>query len=396
MAKYAFMNFPNSGQVNPTLAVVAELVARGEEVLYFLPEPFRETIESIGAQFRPYDASFFRQDAPRIASVEEDNRRLARLPFRMLQTSRQMVPPLLSDVADERPDCLVYGSLFIWARMVAYALGIPGVALRPTYAPIAQLRRRPSETAMEGLSDELAYWRGTHHLPFSTLESLARGEEGLVIVFLPRAFQPSGDSFDNRYVFVGPSFRSDRDHGQSFPLERLIGKRCLYISLGTMYNNQAEFYNICIRAFGHIRRQVILSLGNQLDRASLRAIPENFLAEPRVPQLEILARAEIFISHGGMNSTMESLYFGVPLIVIPHTHEQHVTAERVAELGLGIALSESEVTEDALLRAVSRIDSEPDFKLRVQEMQQQVRQAGGYLRATDALQDYVLRLQAST
>jgi UDP:flavonoid glycosyltransferase YjiC (YdhE family) len=90
-----------------------------------------------------------------------------------------------------------------------------------------------------------------------------------------------------------------------------------------------------------------------------------------------------------MNSTMGSLSFGVPLIVIPHINEQKLTAQRVQELGLGLALDEACVTAQVLQEAVLRITREPVFWQRAEAMRDPIRVAGGYRRAADALQTYV-------
>jgi hypothetical protein len=80
MVKYAFMNFPTFGQINPTLAVVEELVERGQEVVYFLPESFRSLIEHTGASFHPIEPSVYAhlraQPAP--ATGADDNRQQVR------------------------------------------------------------------------------------------------------------------------------------------------------------------------------------------------------------------------------------------------------------------------------------------------------------------------------
>ena len=399
MAKYAFLNFPTFGQVNPTLAIVQELAARGEDVVYFNFEKFRAPIEAAGAKLHRYDSALFRRQKPSENRAVDDNRRLAMLPVYMLLTSRQMVPMLLQSVQAERPDCLVYSDMFLWARIIAHALDIPGVGLRPTYAPDerygkfirdgAGMASTADLQSLPRLNDELAHLRSEYALPFSDIASLVRGSEDLTIVFLPRAFQPRADSLDDRYLFVGPSFHPERDKGLSFPYEKLGDPTCLYISLGTLFNDQPEFYNTCFTAFANSDRQVILSLGNQVDPRQFQAIPENFIVAPYVPQLEILPRTNVFITHGGMNSTMESLYFGVPLIVIPHISEQKLTAQRIQELGLGIDLDESSVAVNILQEAVSRVTLEPVFRKRAQAMQQDIRTAGGYRKAVDALQTYV-------
>jgi MGT family glycosyltransferase len=414
MVKYAFLNFPTVGQINPTLAIVQELVERGHEVVYFLPESFRSQIEPTGASFHPVPPQVYlhlrAQPAP--ATEADDNRRLAALPLRMVKASRQAIPPLLAEVEKERPDCLVYSGLFVWARIITYALDIPGVALWPTYAPSEAFREviraglvassavpipTPVRSAvipeedMAALRDELAYLGERYHLPFGSITSLVRGEEGLVIVFLPRVFQPDADTFDDRYLFVGPSFRPDRDRSiADHSTESLLAnvgddRPCLYVSRGTIFTHQADFYNACISAFGDTRWQVILALGNRLNPADLHRLPANFLAAPAFPQLEILPHTDVFLSHGGMNSVMESLYFGVPLVVVPHIQEQHLTAARLSELGLGISIEQPAVSADTLAAAVARVFQEPAFSRRAREMRGQVQAAGGYRAAADAI-----------
>jgi hypothetical protein len=149
---------------------------------------------------------------------KDDNERLALLPIGMVQAGRQVIPSLLEGVQAENPDCMVYSDMFLWARIIAHAMGTPGVALRPTFASTARFRRLMLEgTAIasssgrlpERLTDELVYLCSTYGLPFADLPSLVRGWEKLKIVFLPRAFQPDGDSLDERWLFVGPCFHTE-------------------------------------------------------------------------------------------------------------------------------------------------------------------------------------------
>ena len=253
MAKYVFFSFPAYGHVNPTLAIVQELIARGEEVVYYLTGQFRQPIEATGATFRTYQFGPYIQEHPPVVDPADGDRRIAMLLVYMLQKSPQVIPQLLESVRAE----------------------------------------------------------------------------------------------------------------------------------------QADFYNMCFSAFGNTEWQVVLSLGKQVDRAALHEVPANFLAAAHVPQLEVLARTDIFVSHGGMNSVMESLYYGVPLVVIPQIMEQEATAKRVQELGLGIALDRTTVTADVLREAVAQVAYDPAFLLRVQTMQQEIREAGGYIRATDAIMQFV-------
>lgn len=127
--------------------------------------------------------------------------------------------------------------------------------------------------------------------------------------------------------------------------------------------------------------QVVLASGT----SDLGVPPENFLVRPRVPQLAVLQHSRVFVTHGGMNSVMEALSYGVPLVVLPQMLEQRITAKRVQELGLGIALESTAVTVDQLQEAVRRVASEPQFRTRVQHMRQIIRESGGARRAADAI-----------
>jgi len=86
-----------------------------------------------------------------------------------------------------------------------------------------------------------------------------------------------------------------------------------------------------------------------------------------------------------MNSVMEGLSYGVPLVVIPQMLEQRITARRVEELGLGIALESNALTVDLLQEAVRRVASNPELHTRVQRMRTTLRQLGGARRAADAI-----------
>lgn len=135
--------------------------------------------------------------------------------------------------------------------------------------------------------------------------------------------------------------------------------------------------------------QVVLSVGTRTDLTTIVRIPDNFLVRPHVPQLEVLEHTGVFVTHGGMNSVMEAIYYGVPMVVVPQQPEQAMTAARVAELGLGVALEPGQVTASALRDAVTTVSGDAGgYRSRIAYMQQAARDAGGYLRAADAIQQF--------
>ncbi len=285
----------------------------------------------------------------------------------------------------------------LWTRIVVQTLQVLAIALRPTYAMnehfnMFSLRAHMPKARLSQIGEVLAKANASiaevcasYHIPPMDLFSVVMYAEPLNIVFFPKAFQPAGDTFDERYLFVGPSLLP-RHQATDFPLHQLnAGRPLLYISLGTIFTNEPAFFKQCFEAWASSDYQVVLSRGKQFDPAALGPIPENFLVSPYVPQLEILSRACVFVTHAGMNSVMESLYYGVPMVAVPQMQEEAVTAQRIAEMGLGIALEKEAVNVAMLREAVERIASDATYRERVGWMQQLTRDAGGYQRATDAI-----------
>jgi len=400
MATYVFLPGPAYGHVNPTLAVAQELVRRGEQVVYYLTEDFQATVEATGAMFQPYQSM--------MNQFTMGNRQPpSRLPWNptfiigamlltIVKESQHVLPQVLERLRAEQTDIILYDPMCLWARVVAQALHVPAILLRPTFAANEHFHVMPPHTdstpsmppgMFEGMQAELADLCAFYHLPLLDMRDFFTHSEALNVVFLPRAFQPAGETFDERFVFVGPSIGRRLD-APAFPLERLEGQPTLFISLGTAANNRPDFYTLCFHAFGNQPWQVVLAHGKRVDATALHAVPQNFLLAPFVPQLEVLQHTSVFVTHGGMNSVMESLYFGMPVVVVPQMREQEVTAQRCAGLGLGMALDNADLTAEKLRAAVEQVHHTPILGEHVLAMQQTMRAAGGYQRAVDAISNF--------
>jgi MGT family glycosyltransferase len=402
MTTYAILTMPAHGHINPTLALAQELVARGEQVVYYQTREFRPAVEATGAIFRLYENEAWKRHQPLLTSTLTGKPDLAKrvgvLAALAIESVKEM-PLLMEQMVADHIECVLYDRTFVLGTFTSQTLHLPAVQLSPSFAineqAFKQVSRQMTESerpAMQWwttINEKLAYECETYKLPRFTFQDLMVRVEDLNIVFVPRAFQPAGEAFDERYVFVGPSLTTRGYDSGNFPPEWLEKRPLLYISLGTSFNNWLDFYRMCFDAFAQSEWQVVLSFGTHIDPAALKEPPANFLIAPYVPQLEVLTRADLFISHGGMNSIMESLSFGVPLVVVPQMMEQEINAHRVQELGLGLALEKEALTAEKLRAAVSQVASDADFRARLQEMQQEVRQSGGSQRAADEIIRYV-------
>jgi MGT family glycosyltransferase len=410
VSKILVLNVPAYGHVNPTLPVVGELVTRGEHIVYYLTEEFEPQVRHSGATFRRVNGIQHRfRIPPGIAPGLQANdsnlqQRMATFFVPMMTDSLRLVPRLIDRVKAEEADYIVYGRICLWGRALAELLGLPAIAFSPTYAmnEHSPLRRQMSSRWSSILNGELSGAAAQAMSEFqetskdlheryglSPIEptNLFATEEELNIVTLPRQFQPDADAFDERYVFVGPCI-APRSDESTFPLDKLTGRPLLYISLGTVFNTNPRFYAACFDAFANSDWQVVLSIGTSIDPSSLGQTPNNFVISPHLPQLEILQNADMFITHGGMNSTMEAIYYGVPMVVVPQQPEQAMTAARIAELGLGISLEPEQVSASTMRDAVNAVSDDASYRSRVAHMQKAARDAGGYLRAADAVQQF--------
>lgn len=388
MARIALFNLPFHGHVNPTLALTRELVERGHDVAYFIPESFRDTVVRTGARFEAYDTLV--EHPPPGPPIM--------LPLRLADEALHVYPQLEPRVRAFAPEVIVYDHFCLSALFLARKLGVPAVKLCTTYAAHEGLhlfkdkldKMAPAESpGTQGFARAMAELVRKYGVePLEAADTLGAPEPHN-IVFMPRVFQPGGETFDGRFHFVGASIAERADLAK-FDWSPFEGRPLLYVALGTEFNNWPEFYKMCFEAFREFPGGVLMSIGNQVDRASLGPMPGNFQVHAHVPQLEALERARVFCTHGGMNSMQEALYYGVPVIVIPQMFEQRMTAERVVQLGLGVALEREHVTAGALRGALLELENDLPLRERVREMSAQSRHAGGHREAASIIERVAL------
>ena len=153
--------------------------------------------------------------------------------------------------------------------------------------------------------------------------------------------------------------------------------------MGTVNNDMMPFYKTCISAFGDTDYQVIMSVGNLVSLENFRDLPENISVFSYVDQIAVLKQADAFVSHSGMNSVSESLYFEVPLVMFPQTTEQKGVAERVLELGAGIKLDKS--NEAFVLNAVNQIFNDSTYKKKAEKIAKDFKACSGAKGAADKI-----------
>lgn len=369
MPHVVFLNVPAHGHVNPTLGVVAELVRRGATVTYHCGEPYRSVVETAGAAFRAYQAEWIDVDMPHDGDVLG----LARV---VREAEAKIAPALLPLLKAERPDVIVHDSLATWGKTLAATLGIPAVSSLTTFVFDRRVALARPLLFARFVARHARDPVHLHEIP-SVLDAITSRED-TNLVYTSRAFQPFGDSFDERFVFVGPVMRDEP------PLDTDLAalEHPIYVSLGTLFNDDRALFRAAAAALADLGHPVVISTGGRLDPADLGAMAANVSVRRWVPQLALLRRAVLAVTHGGMNTVNEALLFGVPLVVVPQAADQPWVARRVSQLGAGVTVNTPTAASlrDAAQRALAA--SVRDAAARIGET---LRSAGGAARAANAI-----------
>ena len=340
MRKMVFFCIPAHGHTNPTLGVVRELISRGHQVFYYSYNMMRDKIESTGAVFVSCDEYDQEQrlDAKDGARIGKD---LAFSTQILVDTTLALDDAVCEHMKELNPDCIVADSMAVWGKAVALKLGIPFVSSTTTFAfnqhSAKIMKQSPGQIfgmifSMSKINKNIKRLQDKGYPVKSILDIIQNDNNIDTIVYTSPEFQPCSKTFSDKYVFVGPSIR---------PVENVIEKKSdklIYISMGTVINDSVKFYKKCIEAFANTKYQVIMSVGNLINVEDLGAIPDNITISRFVDQIAVLSQADVFLTHCGMNSVNESLYYKVPLVMFPQTSEQDGVATRVEQLGAGVRL----------------------------------------------------------
>ncbi len=360
MAQIWYYNIPFHGHVNPSLPLIRELVTRGNVVTYFSTESFKARIQETGAQFRSYESVYAFEKS-------RSDTHIIRLGTLVAEATHALLPEVLQSAGSERPEILLFDMSAPWGGIASRRFGIPSIAIfphLPFYWRTVLDDHRVLRKVIRNIRPGLGYWRQLQHMTAKIVRdyklrdpkdiNVLSSSAGKNIVFSSRFFQPYEKHFGSDYLYIGSQVDV---HRQEDPLKVLKheGQKLVYIAVGTVYQASTEFFRKCLDAFGNEDYSVVMSIGKAVDPESLGNLPDNFQVAQFVPQLSILQMADVFITHGGMNSINESVYFRVPMIVVPNTIEQAVNAARVEELGAGIYLEHHQITTGKLRESVRKI-----------------------------------------
>ena len=386
MKKVACFCIPAYGHTNPMLPVVMELVKRGNTVRFYSFNEFGEKIKATGAEFVSCDAYL-----PELSEREEAGLKNVSITEMTVQDIR--IALRMDDFLDEefnafKPDVVFTDSVCFWGKLNAWKRRVPTVVSTCTFA-FNQLSSRYIKHTLKESADmifglprilkELDKLKSHGYRVKGVLSLVLSDNQTDSIVYTSAQFQPYAESFSARYAFVGPSLFSNAvpDKKKERPL--------VYVSMGTVVNDRPDFYAKCIEALRDRNVDVVISCGRAIDLGSLGELPDNIQAYPYVDQLDVLSRADVFITHCGMNSVSESLYMATPMVLYPQTGEQKAVARRVMEFGAGKMLNDDSV--DGVRASVYEILSNSAYRKAAEARSADFRSCVGASGAADFIEN---------
>lgn len=391
MSKALFFNISAYGHVNPTLGLVKELVNEGEEVTYFCSEEFKEQIENCGAKFRSLGED---AECLKIRYTSTNLEELTNYIKNVLESSGKILKAILEKINGEKFDYIVYGSMFPFGSILSQILKIPSVSSFAVFATPQELIAANSLSISEDLiakhplmkeyNEKANKLKEMFNVEVPNVLDLFFNKGDLNIAYTSEYFVSNNAYYDKSFKFIGPPVYNRKENTDDFPFEKLKGRKVIYISLGTVFNDSDDnIYDIFFEAFKDSDVVVIMTAyGIDISKFN---IPKNFIVKNYVPQTEILKYTDVAITHGGMNSTSDLICNDIPFVAIPFGADQPYIAKRVSELGAAISLDKDKLTPDTLRSCVKIVETDRKYKKNMRKIKDSFKKSGGYKMAVQEI-----------
>ncbi|HEX4169451.1 MAG TPA: glycosyltransferase [Bryobacteraceae bacterium] len=413
--KIGFVSMPLSGHLNPMTALARRLQSRGNEVVFFGVPDVEPFARAAGLDFVAYGETEYP-----VGSVDKVYSSVAQLHgFEVVRHSCMDLNPDLTRVAFDYLaeklattgiEALVIDTIYFFIELVPISMSIPYVHIWTVLhldfsgATPASLFSCPFDTSPEGLNRNALYLRKLEAIlgPMAEIARSYADKVGLkidwndpvatvsklaVITQTPKEFDFPGIPWPAQFHYAGPFHDDEGREPVPFPWDKLTDKPLIYASLGTLVNGLYEVYKHILEAVEALEDvQLVLSIGKNINPENLGPIPSNAIVVRSAPQIELLKRAALCITHAGLNTALESLAHGVPMVAIPIGYDQPGVAARIAHHGTGELIEVDELTTDRLRVLIEKVLREPSYRERAEYFQKVISKTRGLDMAADIIE----------
>jgi zeaxanthin glucosyltransferase len=410
--RIGILSFSSPGHFYPLTALGRRLQSRGHDVVYFQVADLERPIRAAGLEFRQIGQEDFPPGSIRARDEELGQLKgLAALQCGLRGIKRKAMM-LFRDapdaIRDEGVDSLIVDQIEMAGGTIAEHLGLPFVSaaaalpinLDVSAPPVifpwshrvgvgASLRNRMgnavSDWMFSGILQTINRQRRAWGLrPAQDVDSLF--SRLAQVAQLPAALELPGRRLPPHVYHTGPWTDAAARAPVDFPWSRLdLGRPLAYASMGTLQNGILQTFRMIADACAGLDLQLVISLGGGQDPALLGDLPGDPVVVGYAPQLELIRRSALTISHGGLNTALESLAWGVPMVVLPVAYDQPGVGARVEWTGVGRSIPVGRLTVDRLRDAVRTVLGNPAYRERASQLQTSIDAADGLNRAADLI-----------
>ena len=221
--------------------------------------------------------------------------------------------------------------------------------------------------------------------PLPDLEFIHQSDVANLYVFPEEVDYTERRPLDSTWTRMDSSVR-ETDEDYELPeavRDRPDGSALVYLSLGSLGSADVDLMRRLIDVLGATRHRFIVSMGPQ---AAELTLADNMVGAEFLPQTKVIPQVDLVITHGGNNTTTESLHFGKPMILLPLFWDQYDNAQRVDELGLGIRLATYSFTDEEMTGALEKLLGDNELRARLERMGESIRGRAGIRRGADVIE----------
>lgn len=411
MARLGAFCFPGSGHINPMTALCRALELRGHSVVLFGIADTETRVRAAGIEFHQIGA----KDYPPGTLKKLDDRLgqlsgMAAMRFtleRVKNTARMTFRDSPSAIGEARVDALLIDETDMTGS-VAEHLGIPfvSIAIVPPFLdddgvpPFyfgwpagrgwpSRFKNRMARRLLTMMTKPLAKLLNAQRREWG-LNRIYRPKDSLSqiaqVAQMPRALEFEAAQRLDILHYTGPWVNASQRPAVAFPWNQLDGRPLLYASLGTLQNGMEPVFRTIAEACAGLPVQLVLALGGGLEPKRLGKLAGDPLVVRFAPQLELIKQAQVVITHAGINTALEALHEGVPMVMIPLGNDQPGVAARVAARGAGVVAPRKKLNAERLRRAVQLVLEEPSYRERAQEQGKKLRAIDGPAMAAEIIE----------
>jgi zeaxanthin glucosyltransferase len=204
---------------------------------------------------------------------------------------------------------------------------------------------------------------------------------------MPREFDFPRERLPSVFHYLGPFVDpAPPVNGAAFPFERLDSRPLVYASLGTLQSGAIDYFGRIAEACAPLDLQLVMATGSSAVDAA--RFPGKPIVVSYAPQMELLRRASLVITHGGLNTVMQALACGVPMVAMPMTHDQPAIAARLARTGAGLVISPQQASAERLRSSIQAVMGTPGYGQAATLLRDAITRSGGVERAADIVEQH--------